>query len=174
MKLIEYLFLMLIIFFFNPLFSQKKCKYEINVNKILKNESLDNFILNISKDDFKILKKKQEIQSFILDDLDCITGDFSIANSTEKFQSGCIGESKLPKRKILFLSKNKSILILTYLNGGFASVAKILLIEFNKEHIIDLWSGDGNTKLDSKKELLNFIMENRYKKNAFNTKKINL
>lgn len=105
--------LLIILITTNCILAQKKCDYNINTPKILSNESLDKFIYLLQKNDFIVSNNKKEIPSFIKKQLDCISGEFSIANPGEKYQSNCIAESNLPKRKLIFLSKSKNFLVMT-------------------------------------------------------------
>jgi hypothetical protein len=152
--------------------AQKKCDFIINYSRIFSNENLEKFVVKLKNEDFIILKDKKEIPYFIQKELDCITGGFSIANPKEKFQSNCIANSDLPKRKLLFLSKSKNILVMTYLIGGFAVSTKILFIEFENEKILDLWSGSCLKQLKSNKEIIKYIQESQKNRVVLNNTKV--
>jgi hypothetical protein len=164
-----------ILFLTNTLFlsAQKKCDYTLNKEDIIQNKNLDKFIFKLEKERFIVLNDKKKIPVFIERQLDCMTNDFSIANPTEKYQSNCVAKSSLPKRKLLFLSKSKNTFVMTYLTSGFAVSTQILLIEFDNEKILDLWSGTCLKKLKSNVEIIKYIQESRKNGLALNTKSIN-
>ncbi|UKB77599.1 hypothetical protein [Chryseobacterium sp. MEBOG07] len=160
MKHIKYI--ILILFSINCL-GQKNCKFKINEATILKNENLDYFIGKMQKDQFETQTRKQAIPSYIKKELDCLSGDFSIANPDKEYQSSCIYEKNMPRRQLLFLAKSKDILILTYATGGIGSTTHFLFIKYDSKQILDLWTGVtmGIFKPESLKSIIKYIQSNR-------------
>ena len=52
--------------------------------------------------------------------------------------------------------------MMTYLTGGFAVSTHILLIKYDNERILDMWTGMGENDLTSKEAVLTFVKKNRH------------
>ena len=152
--------------------AQKKCEYNIDYNKIVENKSLDYLINKINSNVFIATNNVSTIPSYIKEQLNCLTNDFSIANPKQKFQSSCIAQESLPKRKLIFLAKSNNLLVMTYVLGGFTNTVHVLLIEYNENKIVELWTGFGSNKLASTKDIIKFLNMNKNKKNFLNSKKV--
>ena len=153
---------------------QENCNFKIDKHKILSNLNLDKFVMELQNDNFEIHYDKKFIPDNLIKSLVCLNGDFSIANPKERYQSNCVTNKKLPKRKLILLLKSKNNIVVTYFCGGFVTSVHILFLRFNNEKILDLWSGSSTEKLSSKEDILRYIKENRNKKNGLNSSVISI
>ena len=144
-------------------FGQKKCNFVINEKKIFAKENLDYFLKKIESKSFHTFNNGSAIPKHIKKELDCITGNFSIADKNQKYHDSCFNEGNLAKRQILFFAKNKELIILTYATGGDGSTTHYLFLEYNSKEILNLWSGMtmGISSQKSLNEIIDFI--NRYR-----------
>ena len=149
--------------------AQKSCDFKIDTSKILLNENLDKFISKLQTEKFTVYNNKNEIPKSVKKSLDCLTKKFSIANPNQEYACCCTSSAKLPRRKLLFLSKSEDILVMTYLTGGFGVSTHLVFIQFDNDKIIDLWAGHGSESLKSNKEIEQFIKELRNKEWGLNT-----
>jgi len=151
---------------------QNNCSYEIDVTKILLNENLDSFLLNIQREFFQNSQDKKDIPPFIKTALDCWTSNFSIANPKEPFNATDLHYNALADRQLLFLAASKDLFIMTYWLGGIGESIHILFIKFRDIQITDVWTGVGSQKLKSIKQVLDYIQSHRYKDWGLNTNTI--
>ena len=149
--------------------AQKQCDYQIDTSEILNNQNLSAFILNLQTDSFKISYSKKDIPRFINKQLDCLTNGFSIANPGHKYQCCCTSSMLLPERQLIFLGISEDIFVMTYLTGGIGVSTHLLLIKFENNRIIDLWTGHCNRNSSSIKEIVNYINKNKDKEWGLNS-----
>ncbi|MGG9963448.1 hypothetical protein [Ferruginibacter sp. SUN106] len=148
---------------------QKGYTYLIDTSKILSNENLDPFIQKLSTDSFTNFTDKKAIPKFIKKQLDAIAHDFSIANPNENYRCCCMSSQKLPARKLQFLSVSNNVLAMTYLTGGWGVSSHLLLIRFEQNKIVDLWTGYYSNEVNGVADIVKYLNERRNKKEAFNT-----
>jgi len=148
---------------------QQGCKFSLDTTSILLNKTLDNFLLKLQSDSFITFNDKKAIPGFVKNQLNCLSGDFSIANPDQQYQAGCVVIKKLPGRKLLYLAKSNDMLIMTYLTGGWGVSTHILFIKFTCNKIIDLWTGVCLKDLKSKTDILTYIKEHRNKEWGLNS-----
>lgn len=148
--------------------AQTDCEFQIDSAKILMNKNLDNFISKIRNDSFNISYDKQDIPLFLKKQLDCLALGFSIANPYEEYQASDNIKIGLPKRQLIFLAESKDLLVMTYFTGGLSHWTHMLFIKFEKEKILDLWTGVCHDILQSKNDILNFLKKNKNKNLGFN------
>jgi hypothetical protein len=154
--------------------AQRSCNFKIDTSKILLNENLDKFLSKLQTDRFTTLNDKNAIPKNVKKELDCLTKKFSIANPDQEYACCCTSSGKLPRRKLIFLSKSQDMLVLTYLTGGFGVSTHLLFIQFDNDKIIDLWTGFGSQSLKSNKDIENFIKERRNKEWGLHTNMVYL
>ena len=148
---------------------QKHCECIVDTTRILLNTDLNYFIFGLQNETFRALSKKEDIPKFVLDQLDCLTRGFSLANPDQNFRCCCTSSQKLPKRKLLYLAESRDMLVMTYLTGGIAVQTHLLMIKFTQQRINKLWAGFGDENLRSPKEIANYIEKNRNKNWGLNT-----
>ncbi len=122
---------------------------------------LDNFLLCIAKELFQTHTNKLAIPAFIGEELDFLTGGFSLGNPDEEFQCCCTSSRKLPARLLQFLAISKNVLVMTYLTGGIAEEDHILLIKFKDRSIVDVWYGLADESLHSLPQIVKYISKRR-------------
>ena len=149
--------------------AQKQCNYTIDTSRVLLNQDLDEFLVKLKNDRFVIYNRKENIPEFIRYQLDCLTGDFSIANPGLDYRCCCTSSSKLPARQLLYLAQSKDVLIMTYLTGGIAVSTHLLFIKVSDNKILNLWTGVSFPALKSKKDIIDYIKKHRYDKWGLNT-----
>ena len=142
--------------------AQKSCRLSVDTTRILLNQGLDDFISKIETAEFKSYSDYCLIPELIRGPLDCLTNNFSIAKPNEEFRCCCTSSRLLPKRKLVYLGLSKNIFMMTYLTGGFAVSTHILLIKYDNERILDMWTGMGENDLTSKEAVLTFVKKNRH------------
>ena len=118
--------------------------------------------LNYKLKTSRLITIKKQFQN-VKETLDCLTKKFSIANPNQEYACCCTSSDKLPRRKLIFLSKSQDVLVMTYLTGGFATSTHLLFIQFHNEKIIDLWTGYCSDDLKSNKDIVKFIKQVRNK-----------
>ena len=85
------------------------------------NENLDFFVNKLKSQHFTIHTKKQEIPSFIKEQLPFINNR-NIANPKEEFQStDVVMDTSLPDRQLVFLCNSEDVYVVTYEKGGIGS-----------------------------------------------------
>ncbi|MDI9366613.1 MAG: hypothetical protein QM541_16775 [Flavobacterium sp.] len=156
---------------FLPFFSfgQNNCSFKIDTTKILTKENLRKFATKLKNDTFQSFTDINEIPTFIKKQLNCLTNGFSIANPNEDYRCCCTSPRHLPNRKLIFVGKSKNVLAMTYLTGGFGVSTHLLLIQFENNKIIDLWTGYCPSYLTNLAEILNHIEERNKKKSDFDS-----
>jgi hypothetical protein len=78
--------LLLLIFSTVAAFGQSSNKYDIDSVRIYFNRNLDKFLSDINHDKFQVYDSKKAIPTFIEEELNYLTGGFSLANPKEEFQ----------------------------------------------------------------------------------------
>ncbi len=152
---------------------QKNCNCVVDTNRILLNLDLDYFLSGL-KSDIHSTPQKDSIPKFIMDQLDCLTHGFSLANSNQDYQCCCTSSRDLPKRKLLYLAESKDMFVMTYLTGGIGVETHLLLIKFSAGRIEKLWTGFGDHNLRSPKMIASFIKKYRYKEWGLHTNMVAL
>ena len=145
-------------------FGQNICGIYVDTNKIFFDENLDMFLSKLNTETFQTFKDKKQLPQFLKLQLNCLTKDsFSIANPNEDYRCCCTSSQKLPKRKLLFFSTSKDILLMTYLTGGVGVSTTILMLKFKDDKIIDIWTGYGFPEFKTRKQVLRHINIKRKK-----------
>jgi hypothetical protein len=171
-------------------------KILIDTSRILNNQNLQFFIDELSKQELYQKKTFQEIPSFIRTFLDSLTGNFSIANPGEIWRVGCTGPfevdsasttkkidkktgdtiyqvcfKEFPARQLNYFGLGNDVALMKYYSGGIAKIEHILIFKFNKETLVDFWSGTGNIfkDNDTKSEILKCLQDNKNKDWGLNT-----
>ena len=153
---------------------KKQCAFTIDTLGILSNSNLDYFVSKLNTDSFVTLKSKKAIPAFIMDQLNCLTRKFSLANPNEDYQCCCTSSESLPMRKLLYLAVSKDVFVATYLTGGVGVTVHILFIKFSGKNIEDIWTGFSFDDLKSKAAILGYIKKNRHKHWGLNTNMVYL
>jgi hypothetical protein len=173
MKYLNLLFLyILLTFSFSS--SAQKCSYTIDTAKILSNKNLDKFISDLQTQKFITINDKKGIPVFIKKQLDCLTKKFSIANPDQEYACCCTSSQKLPSRKLIYLAISGNTLVMSYLTGGFAESTHLLLIQFDNDKILDLWTGHCSENIKSNQGIAKYLTENKNKEWGLNTNLIYL
>lgn len=120
---------------------QKNDVFKIDTAKILANKNLDAFVETLKTDSFQSFTNKSAIPSFLQKQLNKLARGFSIANPNQPYQCCCTSPRRLPERQLIFLAKSKNVLAMTYRTGGIGVSIHLLLIKFEKNKIIDMWTG---------------------------------
>jgi hypothetical protein len=153
MRLVPIIFLLLISC---VTFAQKKqCDFVIGSAKSFKDENLQPLIDSLQATQLKTLNKKKFIPKFIKRTLNCWTKKFSIADPGKRYQATDIKEYA-PIRQLTYLGRSDHYFILTYNKGGMAASDRILVFEYVKKKILNVWIG-ANARLKSKDELIYFL-----------------
>lgn len=150
-------------------FGQKNSNFTIDTAKILANENLDNFVQSLRKDTFQNFGDKDAMPRFIKRQLSRLTNGFSIANPDKPYRCCCTSPGRLPKRQLNFLAKSKDVLVMTYKTGGIGVSTHLLLIRFDNEKIIDLWSGYCWADIKNVGDIVSYIDETRKNNRELNT-----
>ena len=143
---------------------QNTCGISVDTTRILSDENLGAFISDLKQDSFQTFIDKRQLPNFIKQQLHCLTKDkFSIANPNEEYRCCCTSSHKLPKRKLLFFSTSKDVLLITYLTGGNGVSTTILILKFKADKVIDIWTGYGFAQFKSKAEVIHHLETKRKK-----------
>jgi hypothetical protein len=144
-----------------PVYAQKRNHFKLDSARILLDKNLDSFLSDLKSGKFVDSNEIGAIPNGIKKQLSTLAGDFSIANPNEEYQSGCTSSRKLPRRKLVYLSKSEHLLVMTYLTGGVGVSTHILFIRFNGDTIVDMWLADCLADLTSKEEIIRYINKHR-------------
>jgi hypothetical protein len=158
------IFSLLLVFTSTFISAQKKCNYKIDSAAILKNTNLQGFIDSLQVLEISTKNDKKHIPKGVQKALNCWAGKFSIANPVEPFQATdvvLVGK-KLPWRRIIYLGTSNNYLIMSYQHGGPALFFRILLVKFENDKIIDIWTGYG-AELRTKSEILRYLNSQKNK-----------
>lgn len=142
-------------------FSQTKCQFTPNKERILNNENLGYFLKNMT-DTFSLSTDKRAIPKYVIDQFYCLTEDSLFANQNEFFNSGCVQEPGVPRRQLKFYANNTSNVILLYKRGGISLNIVVLFMKFSGNKLADMWSGVVEPKIKSINELVGFLEQHRY------------
>jgi len=167
-KTIKLIILGLLLF---PIISvgQKSYSFTIDTAKILANENLDNFVQSLTTDTFQNFVDKDAIPKHVKKQLNKLTSGFSIANPNQAWQCCCTSPRRLPERQLNFLAKSKDVLVMTYKTGGIGVSTHLLLIRFDTDKIIDLWSGYCWADVSKVGDIVSYIAETRKSNRQLNT-----
>ncbi len=150
-------------------FGQKSNSFIIDTAKILANENLDSFVQSLRTDTFENFENKDAIPKFIKRQLSKLTNGFSIANPDKPYRCCCTSLGRLPKRQLNFLATSKDVLVMTYKTGGIGVSTHLLLIRFDNNKIIDLWSGYCGVDIKNVSDIVSYIDETRKNNWKLNT-----
>lgn len=142
-------------------YCQERPVFKLDTVNLYLDRHLDAFLSDIRQGHFVRSDDKNAIPAFILSQLKLLGDGFSIANPNEEYRCCCMSPRNLPARKLLFLSMNKRILVMTYLNGGVVEYTNILFIRCRGEQIVDLWNCHSFLHLSSMKSILSYVRKNR-------------
>ena len=137
--------------------------YNLDSVNIYFNMNLDKFLSRMNREHFQVYNDKNAIPAFIGEQLDSLTGGFSLGNPGEEYQCCCTSSQKLPRRKLEFLAMSNDLFVITYLTGGIGVEEHILLIKFKDEKIADLWCGSSFDSLHTLQEIVKYISRKRKK-----------
>ena len=160
---IDYFYLLIFITCFShSIKAQNNCDSIVDKGTLFTIKNLNEYVYKLQNDTFSVYHKKKAIPVCIKKQLDCIIGDFSIANPGRSFQISCVSSSKLPKRGLVFLAKNKNLIVLSYFTGGFGISKHLLIIKYQNDKIVDLWtcSAGSTSNIDSIKGIVSYILNN--------------
>jgi hypothetical protein len=150
-------------------FGQKSNSFTIDTVKILNNENLDDFVKSLKTDTFQISSDKDAIPRYIKKQLDKLAKGFSIGNPNQAWQCCCTSPRRLPERQLNFLAKSKDVLVMTYKTGGIGVSTHLLLIRFDNNKIIDLWTGYCWADVSQVSDIVSYIDETRKNNRELNT-----
>lgn len=159
-------FFILLILNYSLSYCQKDCGFKIDEKKIIKNENLDLFLHKLKQEKFEIKYRKENIPTQILKQLECLNGEFTIANPNEKSQDGDIFDEseKLPIRKLQFLALNDKTIILVYkIVSGPGISQRFMFIDYNSKGIRDFWCGNGVRSVYEIEQLISLIENHKNK-----------
>ncbi len=149
---------------------EEKYEYVIKPSEIFDNKNLPSLIQKLEKTELTTKNDKAKIPEIILNFLNSLSNDFSIANPNEKWNAtDVIIDKDLPRRKLIYFGEGKNIALMSYYSGGIGKSTKILIFEFDNEKIIDFWSGNVLVDFDNKNEILEFLKNNTNKRWALNS-----
>ncbi|MQP53738.1 MULTISPECIES: hypothetical protein [unclassified Flavobacterium] len=149
-------------------FGQKDCGYKIDEEKVLKNINLDFFTTKLRNEKFEITNKKESIPKKIQEQLECLNGEFSIANPNEKYKNNDIIDEneKLPRRGLQFLAISDKTIVLVYkMSVGPGISTKYVFIDYDSNGIKDFWCGNGIREVSKIEQLITLI--EKYKNEPF-------
>lgn len=162
MVAVKYFIITLFLTLSNYSFAQNNCGITVDTMKIYLDENLDGFISDLQTQKFKTSREKSQIPNTVKQYLSCLTQDsFSLANPNEEYRCCCGSSQKLPKRKLLFFSESKGMILITYLTGGIGVSTKILMLKLQDDKVIDLWTGYSFSEFKSKDQVVKYIKEKR-------------
>ena len=146
--------------------------YKIDTTTILSNKNLQPLIDLLEKSNLSEIKNVTALPSFIKTFLDNLTDSFSIANPVENWQVGCVIDKPLPSRQFVYLGIGDQVALMTYYTGGFGKLEHVLIFKFSNNKILDFWCGNTMTDLMNKKEIVNYLKDNKNKEWGLNTNMI--
>lgn len=170
-KVIKCIILGLLIFPITSL-GQKRNSFTIDTVRILTNENLDDFVRSFKADTFQISSDKSAIPRPIKKQLDRLTKGFSIGNPNQDWKCCCTSARHLPKRQLNFLAMSKDVLVMAYKTGGRGISTNLLLIRFDGNKIIDLWTGYLGEEVNNVGDIISYIDEAKKSNREFNTNMI--
>jgi hypothetical protein len=148
---------------------QKSNAFKIDTAKILANENLNGFVQSMQTDSFQIFETKDAIPRVVKKELNNLTKGFSIANPDKPYRCCCTSPGRLPKRQLNFLAKSNDILVMTYKTGGIGVSTHLLLVKFDKNKIVDLWTGYCWADIKTISDIVYYIDEMRKYNRELNT-----
>jgi hypothetical protein len=126
-------------------FAQKDCGFVPDTTKILNDKNVDLFLQRLKTDTFEICTTKKQIPKQVTKTLECLNdGEFSMSELHGEYQdTDIVVDESIPKRGLIFLAKNENTLIIYYgISIGPGISYKILLIDYTKKGINDIWVGN--------------------------------
>lgn len=135
--------------------------FVIDTARILSNENWNDFVHSLKTDSFETFTDKAAIPGFVKKELHRLAHGFSMANPGEAYRCCCTSPENLPSRQLSFLAKSKDVLVMTYNTGGIGVSLHLLMIRFENNAIVDLWSGYCWKDVKSIADILWFIEESK-------------
>jgi len=164
-------FLLLLILFVSTekLFSQKKCSFQLDTARILKNQDLDKLLSELKIESFKITNNKRDIPRFIKKELNCYVQPFKIANPNHPYNSTDLIIRGLPERQLIFLANSASLFVMQYNQGGIALIHHLLVVKHKEGKILELWKGVCVKDLMTIEDVVKYLELNRNQEWGLNT-----
>ena len=156
----------LLVFQLPSIKAQTNCSFQIDTNRILTNQNLDQFLSLLKTDSLRITFNKDDIPEFIKAELDCLTHNFRIANPKERYNATDVIDKDLPGRQLIFLGLGKNLFLMQYYIGGIGKSTNLLLVKFNSEQILEIWKGFGLDDTKNIKDIPNFLETGRKRQNT--------
>jgi hypothetical protein len=166
MLIARYLLVLLFALTLQEAFGQSHCNVRVDTEKILSGANLDDFMSLVKTEQFEIFRDNKDIPVFINEQLKCLTTDnFSLANPGEDFDCCCTTSKALPQRQLILLAKSKREFVLVYKKGlGKVTSTYITIFKRKTDGNIDVWTGYGNSKINSVADIITHVEEQKIKK----------
>ena len=153
---------------------EESYKFIIKTSDILSNKNLPKLIEKLENSKLKEEDNLSQMPEIVSNFLDGLSENFKIANKNGQWNAtDIILDKNLPKRKLLYLGNGKNISLLTYNKGGIGKSTQILIMEYDKEKMLDFWCGSVLVDLNNKDQIIKYLKENMTKKWGLNTNILN-
>ena len=153
---------------------EESYKFIIKTSEILSNKNLPKLIEKLENSELKEENNVSQMPEIVSNFLDGLSENFIIANKNGQWNAtDIILDKNLPNRKLLYLGNGKNISLLTYNKGGIGKSTQILIMEYNKEKMLDFWCGSVLVDLNNKDQIIKYLKENMTKKWGLNTNILN-
>ena len=153
---------------------EESYKFIIKTSEILSNKNLPKLIEKLENSELKEENNVSQMPEIVSNFLDGLSENFIIANKNGQWnETDIILDKNLPNRKLLYLGNGKNISLLTYNKGGIGKSTQILIMEYNKEKMLDFWCGSVLVDLNNKDQIIKYLKENMTKKWGLNTNILN-
>ena len=153
---------------------EESYKFIIKTSEILSNKNLPKLIEKLENSELKEENNVSQMPEIVSNFLDGLSENFIIANKNGQWNAtDIILDKNLPNRKLLYLGNGKNISLLTYNKGGIGKSTQILIMEYDKEKMLDFWCGSVLVDLNNKDQIIKYLKENMTKKWALNTNILN-
>ena len=153
---------------------EESYKFIIKTSEILSNKNLPKLIEKLENCELKEENNVSQMPEIVSNFLDGLSENFIIANKNGQWNAtDIILDKNLPNRKLLYLGNGKNISLLTYNKGGIGKSTQILIMEYDKEKMLDFWCGSVLVDLNNKDQIIKYLKENMTKKWGLNTNILN-
>lgn len=153
---------------------EESYKFIIKTSEILSNKNLPKLIEKLENSELKEENNVSQMPEIVSNFLDGLSENFIIANKNGQWNAtDIILDKNLPNRKLLYLGNGKNISLLTYNKGGIGKSTQILIMEYDKEKMLDFWCGSVLVDLNNKDQIIKYLKENMTKKWGLNTNILN-
>jgi len=154
----------LLILFFSlfvlVLHAQKTCDYSIDTLKANYTSNLYSILSKIDTTGFAISHNKKDIPALIKKELKCLGNGFTLANPGKKYDATDVYTGpNVPSRQLIFMATGKNFFMMTYNHGGIGWHQHIVLVQFENNRIIHLWTSQAIGDLNSATEVLYYIKQ---------------